>query len=196
MKKKKNYNMGESLINSILFFILGIILFTNPNGVVKTAIYILGIIFILAGIFKMLVYCKTAQYNPNVKEIVNGIMYMIIGMVTIICSFIFFDAIETVLRLAVAIFLLYIGMNRLITAFKKPSNKMFYLLNSLLIIIAGIALAFIQGLPFKIVGLFIIGYSVLEMISFIFYRVKIEPGDEIKEATVVSEKNEDTKLLK
>lgn len=200
MKKVKYYNMGESLLNSILFLIFGVILFTNPNGVVKFGIYALGAFAILAGIFKLLVYCKTAQYNPSIKEIVNGIIYLLIGTATILCSFIFFDAIETVLRLAVATFLLYIGVNRLISAFKVPKrNKVFYLINSLLIIGSGIALALIQGLPFKIIGLFIIGYAILELISFILYHVKIEPEENgIEEAKITKIENtcEDRKLLK
>ena len=80
----KTYNMGESLLNAILFFILGIILFTNPNGVVKFVIYILGAFSILIGIFKLLVYYQTSQFNPNKKEIINGMIYMLIGMITII----------------------------------------------------------------------------------------------------------------
>jgi len=195
----KTYNMGESLFNAIIFFILGVILFTNPNGVVKTVIYILGGFSILAGIFKLLMYYKIAQYNPNKKEIINGIVYMLIGMATIICSIVFFDTIETVLRLTVAIFLLYIGINRLISAFKdKTGNKKIYFINAILIIIAGIALALIQGLTFKIVGLFIIGYAILEIIGFIIFKRKGTTTVEINEATIIEEKEntEDRKLLK
>ena len=140
----KTYNMGESLFNAILFFILGIILFTNPNGVVKFVIYILGAFSILIGIFKLLVYYQTAQFNPNKKEIVNGMIYMIIGMITIICSIVFFDAIETVLRLTVSIFLLYVGINRLINTFKQPKGeKIIYFVNSWLLFALSISLAFI-----------------------------------------------------
>lgn len=186
----KTYNMGESLFNAILFFILGIILFTNPNGVVKFVIYILGAFAILAGIFKLLVYYKTAQYNPNKKEIINGMMYMVIGMITIICAIIFFDAIETVLRLTVAIFLLYIGINRLTNAFKESKEtKMVYLINAILIIAASIALALIQNLPFRIVGLFIVGYSIIEIIGFIFCKRKTNNSTAVREVTVIEEKD-------
>lgn len=189
----KTYNMGESLFNAILFFILGIVLFTNPNGVVKFVIYILGVFSILAGIFKLLVYYKTAQFNPNKKEIVNGMMYMILGMITIVCAIVFFDAIETVLRLTVAVFLLYIGINRLINAFKEAKgSRAIYFINAILIIGAAIALALIQNLPFRIVGLFIVGYSIIEMIGFIFCKRKMNSKMEIKEATIILEKEEDT----
>lgn len=195
----KAYNMGESLFNALLFFILGVILFTNPNGVVKIVIYILGAFVLLSGIFKLLVYYKTAQYNPNKKEIINGMIYMILGMATITCSLVFFDAIETVLRLAVAVFLLYIGLNRLINAIKEPKgNKLVYLINSILIIGSGIALAIIKGLPFKIVGLFIIGYSIIEIFGFIFYKKNDDNKSKIKEAKILKEKEdkEERKLLK
>ncbi len=195
----KTYNMGESLFNAILFFILGIILFTNPNGVVKFVIYILGAFSILIGIFKLLVYYQTSQFNPNKKEIINGMIYMLIGMITIICSIVFFDAIETVLRLTVSIFLLYVGINRLINTFKQPKGeKIIYFVNALLIIALSIALAFIQNLPFRIVGLFIIGYSIIEIIGFILCKRKSNTKESIKEATVILEKeiNEEKKLLK
>ena len=195
----KTYNMGESLLNEILFFILGIIIFNNPNGVVKFVIYILGAFSILIGIFKLLVYYQTSQFNPNKKEIINGMIYMLIGMITIICSIVFFDAIETVLRLTVSIFLLYVGINRLINTFKQPKGeKIIYFVNALLIIALSIALAFIQNLPFRIVGLFIIGYSIIEIIGFILCKRKSNTKESIKEATVILEKeiNEDKKLLK
>ena len=194
----KSYNMGESLFSAILFFILGIILFTNPNGVVKIVIYILGGFSILAGVFKLLIYSKTSQYNSNPKEIVSGVIYMLIGMATIICSIIFFDAIETVLRLGDAMYLLYVGLNRLTSAFKEPkANRTVYLINAFIIIAGGIALALIKGLPFKIVGLFIIGYSVIEIIGF-FTCKKNNNTTVIKEAIVIEEKTtkEEQKLLK
>lgn len=195
----KTYNMGESLLNAILFFILGIILFTNPNGVVKFVIYILGAFSILIGIFKLLVYYQTSQFNPNKKEIINGMIYMLIGMITIICSIVFFDAIETVLRLTVSIFLLYVGINRLINTFKQPKGeKIIYFVNALLIIALAIALAFIQNLPFRIIGLFIIVYSIIEIIGFILCKRKSNIKETVKEATVILEKetNEEKKLLK
>ena len=135
-------------------------------------------------------------YHP--KEIVSGVIYMLIGMATIICSIIFFDAIETVLRLGVAMYLLYVGLNRLTSAFKEPkANRTVYLINAFIIIAGGIALALIKGLPFKIVGLFIIGYSVIEIIGF-FTCKKNNNTTVIKEAIVIEEKTtkEEQKLLK
>ena len=45
-----------SLLSSIVFAILGIILITNPEGTVKFVSAILGIMFILAGAYKIISY--------------------------------------------------------------------------------------------------------------------------------------------
>lgn len=183
---KVKSNIGDSLINAFLFFLLGILLFTNPNGMVKSLIYIFGGVMILAGIFKILLYYKS---NTERKEVVNGLAYLIFGMTIIICTLVFFDAVETVIRLVVSIFFLYMGINRLITSFSiSRLQKPMYLINSFLLIIGAVALALIQGLGFKMLGLFIIGFSLVEMICYIFF--KKEEEEVIKEATIVKVKEE------
>lgn len=183
---KVKSNIGDSLISAFLFFLFGIILFTNPNGLIKTIIYIFGGICILAGIFKILFYYKS---NAERRDVVNGLAYLIFGMVTIISTLVFFDAVETVLRLAVSLFFLYIGINRLITGFKVPSTlRSMYLINSILLIGGAVALALIQGLGFKMLGLFIVGFSLVEIICYVFFK-KEEP-EEVKEANIVKIKED------
>lgn len=183
---KVKSNIGDSLINAFLFFLLGIVLYTNPNGLVKSIIYIFGGIMVLAGIFKILFYYKS---NLEKKDVVNGLAYLIFGMVTIICTLVFFDAVETVIRLAVALFFLYMGINRLITSFNVAKiQKPMYIINSILLIGGAIALALIQGLGFKMLGLFIVGFSLVEIICYVFF--KKEEEEVIKEATIVAVKEE------
>lgn len=50
-----------SLLSSIVFAILGIILITNPEGTVKFVSAILGIMFILAGAYKIISYYQTKE---------------------------------------------------------------------------------------------------------------------------------------
>ena len=45
-----------SIVESLIFAILGIILFYNPVGTVKVITWILGAIFILIGIYKIIRY--------------------------------------------------------------------------------------------------------------------------------------------
>ena len=50
MKKLTSKDNKSSLVNSILFLILGCILASNPNGLVKFITYLIGLIFLLMGI--------------------------------------------------------------------------------------------------------------------------------------------------
>ena len=51
----------SNLINSVLFLLIGIILFSNPNGIISFISYIIGIVVIIIGIVKIL----SAVKNKN-----------------------------------------------------------------------------------------------------------------------------------
>ena len=195
----KTYEMGESVFAAIIFMILGIILITNPNGVVKVTLYIVGTLITLMGIFKLLLFYKS---NDNQKkDIISGGAFILFGMALILCVAVFFDKVEVVLRLIASIYLLYVGIYRLIYAFKAKGSKKPYFINALLIILIAILLAVIPGMPLWAAGWFIVAYAVVEIIGFVFGR-KNGPVVTVTEAVIVNEKltdskeNEDVKLLK
>ncbi len=196
----KTYEMGESVFAAIIFMILGIILITNPNGVVKATLYIVGTLITLMGIFKLLLFYKS---NDNQKkDIISGGAFILFGMSLILCVAVFFDKVEVVLRLIAAIYLLYVGIYRLIYAFKAKGNKKPYFINALLIMLIAVLLAVIPGMPLWAAGWFIVAYAVVEIVGFVFGR-KNAPTVTVTEAVIVNEKltdgnkeNEDVKLLK
>ena len=51
--KKSGY---LSLLSSILFLILGVLLINNPGGIVEFISYIIGGVFLAMGIFKIITY--------------------------------------------------------------------------------------------------------------------------------------------
>lgn len=194
----KTYEMGESVFAAIIFLILGIILVTNPNGVVKAALYIAGTLVTLMGIFKLLLYYKSNDTQK--KEIISGGAFILFGMALILCVAVFFDKVEVVLRMIAAIYLLYVGIYRLIYAFKASGSKTPYFVNSLLIILIAVLLAVIPGMPLWGAGWFIIAYSVVEIVGFVFGR-KNGTKVTVAEAVIVNEKlttneEQDVKLLK
>ena len=48
-----------SLLTSLVFAILGILLITNPEGSTKVVSLIVGILFIIVGLYKLVDYCLT-----------------------------------------------------------------------------------------------------------------------------------------
>ena len=73
-----------SLVESVIFAIIGLVLIQNPEGTVKFMSYLLGAIFILVGVYKIVVHVMEKQngglYNYS---FVYGIMAVVIGIITI-----------------------------------------------------------------------------------------------------------------
>lgn len=204
MKKKieiKTYNMGESLLAGIIFLIFGIFLMTNPGDIITVAIVITGIFVALLGVFKLLIYYKTQDGNK--KEIISGGVFIILGMALILWALISPNTVKMALSVLIAIYLFYVGINRIIYAFKVKGNKKPYFVNALIIIAVAIALAVvpfvIAELPLILLGILIALYGVAEIVGFIFGRKNMNEFG-VAEAVIVKEqistKDEDVKLLK
>lgn len=201
MEKKKikirTYEMGESIFAAIIFLIFGIFLVTNPGKILKTVVIILGIVISLVGAFKLLVYYK--MKDGEKKEVLSGGAFIVLGMASIICALIWFEQIQTVLRIILAIYLIYVGIYRFVYAFKAKGDKKPYFINAGIILLIGVLLITIPGLIFKAplvtMGILIILYSIAEIFGFVVGR-KNGNGVTVAEAVVISEKDEDVKLLK
>lgn len=193
----KTYEMGESLLAAIIFFLFGVFLITDPKGIIQIALYIFGGFITLLGIFKLLLYYKSSA-EGNKKEIINGGVFILLGMALILCVAIFYDQVETVLRYVTAIYLLYVGVNRLVSAFKTKGDKKPYFINAAIIILLAVLMAVIPGMPLFAVGILIVLYAITEIVGFVFGR-KNQSEVKVAEAVIVKEqietKNEDIKLL-
>lgn len=192
----KTHEMGEALFSSIIFLIIGIFLITEPVNLIKVCLYVFGSFIALVGIFKLLLYYK--ESNGNKKDIISGGFFIFLGMGTIICTIAFYEHLETVFRLILSIYLLYVGINRFVFAFKVKAKKQPYFINAALIILIAILLAVIPGLPLMVVGILVTLYAVFEIIGYIIGK-KDKVDIDITEAVVVSEQvenKEEVKLLK
>ena len=201
MEKKKKIQlktaeMGESIFAAIIFLILGIFLITNPTGWIQWIVGIVGTVITLVGVFRLLLYYKSKEGEK--KEVITGGVLIILGMTMIICAIAFMDKVTDALRITLAIYLLYSGIFRLVYAFKAKGDKKPYFINALIIIGLGILLILLPGLidaPLIIIGVLLVLYAIAEIVGFVVGR-KNGTGIAVAEAVVVSEKDEDVKLLK
>lgn len=166
-----NYSEESALVNAILFLIFGIVLFTNPGGIVKFTSYIVGGCLILIGIGNILSYRKTLR-KLNIEQkskLISGIILIILGLIAILFS----SFIETTLRLICGGWIIYSGVMRLIEAINYKEEKTSFtvrLIISILMILCGFYVALKTNLVFSMIGLFIIVYAIMEIIGFIFYK--------------------------
>ena len=167
------YSESNSLISAILFLVFGVILFTNPGGIVEFISYITGGLLILIGIVNILSYRKTLK-NLNIRKtggLICGVLLITFGIVAIVCA----GLIENIVRLIICSWVLYSGIIRMISAFNFRQNKISFIARlsiSIILIICGLYVLLKSNLVFSIIGLFIIIYSVLEIAGYVFYSKK------------------------
>ena len=192
----KTYEMGESLISAIVFLLFGIFLITDPKEIIQIALYIFGGFVAILGVFKLLLFYRATDGNK--KEIINGGVFIILGMALILCVAIFYDHVEIVLKFITAIYLLYVGVNRLISAFKTKGDKKPYFINAGIIILLAALMASIPDMPLFVVGILITIYAITEIVGFVFGR-KNQTEVNVNEAVIVNEqittKEDEVKLL-
>lgn len=164
-------NNKISLVSGLVFFILGIIIFLNPELLVKTISYGLGGLLILIGIYKTVNYYiqdkRLGIVNRN--EIAFGITAIILGIVFIFLA----DAIELLLRFIVGGWLVIAGFNKIVSTFYTTErNSKFYslLVVGIILICIGLYIILISNLALSIIGLFMMLYGITDFISYFVYK--------------------------
>ena len=145
-----------SLLTSLIFAILGILLIVNPEGSTKAVSLIVG---------------KYSFYN---YDIAYGIIAIIIGIIAIVYK----SQIETIFRVLIGIWIVYTGIIRLSLSFKLKLVQspvwIYSLLISIIMIICGIYTIFVSNVIVVTIGIVILVYSVLDVIEDIIFLVNIK----------------------
>ena len=167
----KSYSSATSLISSIIFFIAGALLFTNPTGVVKILTYIIGGLLIVIGLFECVRNYLDIKKDNSISSspMIMGIVLCIVGIVFIFLA----GAIETAIRFVLGAWILFSGINRLINVLElKQKNKDFVimLVVSIALILCGLYIILKSNLVLQTVGIVMMIYSAIEIFGYIFAK--------------------------
>lgn len=202
MKNSKYSSLG-TLISSIALFIIGAILFSNPEEVVVLVSRIFGGILAVIGLFNFVFYYRKKNNGVIVtnQELVSSIVLLVIGFLFIFLA----GAFETALRFVMGIWILLSGINKLIATISLGTNARNYtsmLIVSIILIIGGMYIILWSNLVLSALGIVIMIYSGIEIYSYIIYKIGentkeprkdtdvIIPEKEKKEKEVVKEAKE------
>lgn len=171
----KSYSSIVSLISSIIFFILGAIMFTNPDAIVLFVSYVIGGLIIILGVFKCVKNYLDVKRDNTVSSngMVIGIVLVVIGLVFIFLA----GVIEALVRLVIGGWILFSGINRLINALYLPkkSSKFWVLLILAIILIGGGLYTILEtNLAFKAIGIVLMIYAAIEIFGYVFNKKDIE----------------------
>lgn len=164
MLKKTGY---VSILESIVFIILGAILVWKAELAIKVISLILGLIFIIIGVTKVIEYF---YMNKRVVEIYNysliyGLMAIVIGFITIYYS----GTIETILRIIIGIWIIYSSFVKLALSLKMKQIEskawIYGLVLAIAMFICGIYVVINAGTIIATVGVIMIIYSIIDIIE-------------------------------
>ncbi len=108
-------------VGGVISIILGILLCTNPVGVIKIIGVIFAIFAILSGIFKLsfIFQCVSMHTKFWINELIFGALYVILGVV-ILCNL---DSLSTVLVYCFGSYLIVLGISKFIDNVTKDAPK-------------------------------------------------------------------------
>ena len=165
-----------SILISAIFALLGIILIWKPEETIKVISYILGGIFIVIGIARVIGYIyargKSDFYN---FDIIFGILAIILGIVTIIYS----NMIATFLNLIVGVWIIYSALVRLNVSIKlknKVNNRawIYTLILAIIMLVCGLYVIFNSTAILAAIGIAFLVYSIIDIIEQIIFMANIK----------------------
>ena len=159
-----------SLVTSIIFAILGIILIANPEETIKFIAIILGVIFGLVGLYKIVNYIENkGKYDFYNNDIAYGVIAIVLGIVTICYS----TQIGAIFRIIIGLWIVYSAILRINLSIKLKtidSNVWIYsLIIALIMAFCGIFIICNSGAVIVTLGIVVVIYSVLDAIESIMF---------------------------
>jgi len=164
-----------SIVESVIFMILGIILIVKAEAAVKVISYIFGGIFILIGLLKTIAYFFTRKddFAPYTYDLIYGLMSIVIGIITIYYS----STIETILRVIIGIWIIYSALVKFSLTLKIRSleSKAWFvsLILSIIMFACGLFIILNSGTIVVTIGIMIVVYAVLDIIEDIICMIKL-----------------------
>lgn len=165
----------SNVLIEVIFAILGIAIISQPDAAMKIIATLLGIVFVVAGVIKIIEYFSSKARNEFISyELIYGIVAVVIGLITITYS----NALEFIFRITLGIWIIYSGALRLSLAVKlrtvNQSIGLYSLLIAVLIIIGGIAVAFTQNAAIVAVGVITFIYAILDLVESIIFLKNVD----------------------
>ena len=164
MLKKTGY---ISILESIIFIILGGILIWKAETAIKIISIVLGLIFIIMGAGKVI-----GHFTINKKfvefynyELIYGLMAIVFGFIIIYYS----STIETILRIIVGIWIIYSSFVKLALSLKikqvESKAWIYSIILSLIMFGCGIFIILNEGTIIATVGIIMIIYSIIDIVE-------------------------------
>lgn len=206
MEKLMKKFFRSSIITSVVLLVLGLLLFFQSEATIVVISYVIGGILVALGVLAIIKFIQgTNKEGKNELEIVYGVVTVILGILIIKNP----EAIASVIPLILGVAIVISSATKLQYAFELRANKnklwKATMLVSIISTLCGVILLFN---PFKgavvftkVVGMFIIIYALLDIISTFTIKRNVKIIHNaieavVTDAEVIEETDESTKKMK
>ena len=160
------------IIISMLFVILGVLLMIKPSEVMSVIYILLGMILFIMGFLKLVDYFTSKDKEDYLLTF--ALILTVLGVIVLCCS----DVITGIFRIVLGIWIIASGIRNFQTSliWKEVKSGLWTItvLCALLMIIAGIVILVSRTLAIRIVGITIVIYAVLDIITRTIFMKKIQ----------------------
>lgn len=160
------------IVISILFVILGALLIAKPSEMMSVISILLGMVLFIIGLLKLVDYFTSKDKEDYLLTM--ALVSVVVGVIVLFCS----DVITGIFRALLGIWIIVSGIRNFQTAlvWKEVKSGLWTItvLCALLMIIAGIVILVSRTLAIRIVGITIVIYAVLDIITRTIFMKKIQ----------------------
>ena len=159
-----------SIITSIAFIIIGLILINNPTEVMNMISSIIGIVIIVSGAIKLINYFSAkGSYDFYNYDLIYGIIAIILGIAVMIYG----SVIETIFRLILGTWVIYSGLMRIGLSLKlrtvNASVSYVGIFLAICMLLGGIYIVFNSGALIATIGWIVVIYAVMDLIETVMF---------------------------
>ena len=163
-----------SMLESILFAILGIILVCRPEGTVKMITGLIGTFFIVIGILKIINYFSSNGINDFFNyDLIYGLTSIVIGFVAMF----YLNIIASIFRIIIGIWIVYtsfVRINASIQIKRVGSEAWIYsFILALIMFACGLYVIINSNAIIVSIGIIMIVYAVIDIIENIIFMKNV-----------------------
>ncbi len=155
-----------AILEAIVVGVLGGLLVTNPDGILRVIFYVVGIFLIVKGVYKIVNYFAVhGKYDFYNNDLLYGIIALIFGILSVVL----WEKLSGAIGLVVGAWMIYGALVRMNTAIRLHAvgvKSWFYVLLVAMVMLAlGIYMIISFGVVVQVIGWIMIASAVLSIID-------------------------------
>lgn len=127
-------------LNGIILILVGLFMLLWPEASLKILCIAVGVILIITGVVKLVHYYQTKPLNPEQKELILGIVFLVLGILLIVISRFFVSVFLILAGIALVIGCVLMFLKAWQTHKEKGPEFMLSLVIGILILVLGIVM--------------------------------------------------------